>query len=114
MVIEHDDRNAGTHRGDRGFDSLVQKGGHGETLLAGSTVAINVSGRTLRQDAIRPGESRRRDASSSSIRTLTVGSGLAPGGALPDLLTRNHKKIAALAGSGSEEPLPPVGSFTPP
>jgi hypothetical protein len=46
MVVEHDDGDAGPHGGDGGIDTLIEKGGHCETLLALQLVAINVSGRT--------------------------------------------------------------------
>ena len=44
----------------------------------------------------------------SSIRTVTVGFGIAPNLLTPPIARR------ALAGSGDRSPLPPVGTFTPP
>ena len=44
----------------------------------------------------------------SSIRTVTVGFGVAPNLLTPPIARR------ALAGSGNRSPLPPVGTFTPP
>ena len=44
----------------------------------------------------------------SSIRTITVGFGIAPNLLTPPIARR------ALAGFGDRSPLPPVGTFTPP
>jgi hypothetical protein len=44
----------------------------------------------------------------SSIRTVTVGFGIAPNLLTPPIARR------ALAGFGNRSPLPPVGTFTPP
>ncbi len=69
----------------------------------GENVLLDVSRR--REDGSTWGKAT---AASSSIRTVTVGSGISP-----DLLT-SFRGEGALAGSPDYAGIPPVGIFTPP